>query len=413
MASTAEHLVRARPHTDAPAVQPEYSSRSPVQRWLGAVLFAALALVITIVLRPYLAQTIFVFFFGAVALTAWYSGLVPSLAVLLFGLTASNYLLIQPFGALNFDLVTVTSMTALMMVGVLIAWITHSLTTTRAALSHYAEQLQDQALELEAQYEESQMITEELETSHVELAETVERAEAASRAKTDFLAVMSHELRTPLNAIVGYADLLQTGVSGPLTETQKTHLSRIRSSSFHLLDLIQDVLSFSRIEAGREELRIADVEVQQLARDAFAYIEQQCNAKGLSTHLHLPDDRVIMVTDPAKLRQILLNLLNNACKFTDSGYVEMRVRRNGDDVIFEVEDTGPGIAPEHADRIFEPFTQIDQSTTRVKGGAGLGLPVSRRLAHLLGGGLDVARKPGPGSLFTLHLPIRAQLGVTI
>ena len=410
MASTAERVAHTTRPIDTPVPPPERSARSVIQRWLGAALFAGLALAITIALRPYLGQTIFVFFFGAVALTAWYSGLIPSLVVLFFGLAATNYLLVEPVGSLSFDLVTVTGMTALMMIGVLIASITHSLTAARAALSHYAEQLQEQALELEAQYEESQMITEELETSHVELAETVERAEAASRAKTDFLAVMSHELRTPLNAIVGYADLLQTGVSGPLTDTQRTHLARIRSSSFHLLDLIQDVLSFSRIEAGREELRIADVEVQQIARDAFNYVEQQCNEKGLEARLELPADRIVMVTDPAKLRQILLNLLNNACKFTDSGHVVMRIRQQGDDVIFEVDDTGPGIAPEHAEMVFEPFTQVDQSTTRIKGGAGLGLPVSRRLAHLLGGGLDLTEKTGPGALFTLHLPIRAHLG---
>jgi signal transduction histidine kinase len=408
MASTAEHVIGA---ADPPLVENRVAARHRglVRRWLGAALFGAAAFVITLVFRDFVSQTIFVFFFGAVALTAWYSGLVPSLFVLVAGLVSTNFFLVEPFGGLRLDAPTVISMTFLMLVGILIAWLTDALTMTRSALSDRTEQLQSQAIELEAQYEESQMLTEELESSNVELAETVERAELASRAKTDFLAVMSHELRTPLNAIVGYSDLLQTGVSGPLTDTQKTHLSRIRSSSFHLLDLIQDVLSFSRIEAGREQLRLGDVELQQLARDAFNYIEQQCSMKGLSPVLEMPSDRVVLVTDPAKVRQILLNLLNNACKFTDEGTVALRIENTFDDVFFHVSDSGPGVAPEHLELIFEPFTQVDQSTTRVKGGAGLGLPVSRRLAHLLGGELNVQSTVGKGSTFTLRLPIRTRL----
>ena len=408
MASTADHVIGAVDPPGAEVPLP-IRHRGRVQRWLGAVLFASVAFAISLALREFLGQTIFVFFFGAVALTAWYSGFVPSLIVLAFGLVSANLYLTEPFGTLRLDLVTVVSMTFLMLIGLLIAWLTDSLTTTRSALADRTEQLQAQARELEAQYEESQMLTEELESSNVELAETVERAELASRAKNDFLAVMSHELRTPLNAIVGYSDLLQTGVSGPLTETQRTHLSRIRSSSFHLLDLIQDVLSFSRIEAGREQLRLGDVELQQMARDAFNYIEQQCSQKGLNPELKMPEDRVVMVTDPAKVRQILLNLLNNACKFTDEGTVSLRIDNTFDDVFFHVSDTGPGIAAEHLELIFEPFTQVDQSTTRVKGGAGLGLPVSRRLAHLLGGELTVQSTLGKGSTFTLRLPIRTRL----
>jgi signal transduction histidine kinase len=273
----------------------------------------------------------------------------------------------------------------------------------------HAEQLEEQARDLEAQMEESQMLTEQLEATNAELNEAIERAEASSRAKTDFLAVMSHELRTPLNAIIGYTDLLQTGVSGPLVDVQKTHLSRIRSSSFHLLDLIQDVLSFSRIEAGREDLRISDVDVQQVARDAQTYVEQQCAEKGLLLELHLPEDRIVMVTDPAKLRQILLNLLTNACKFTDNGHVRLKVYHEGQDVVFQVDDSGPGIAKENLELIFEPFTQVDQSKTRVKGGAGLGLPVSRRLARLLGGYLHVESNVGDGASFALRLPLRVPL----
>lgn len=410
MASTLDQFGIAASPTVSLAAEESRRSRPALTRWIVAAVLAFAALAVTLALADELGQTIFAFFFGAIAVASWYSGFAPALAVTVFGLITTNYFLVTPRQAFSFERETIVSMAALAAIGVLISWLTDSLNRTRTALALHAEQLQSQARELEAQYEEGQMLTEELETSNIELGEAADRAEAANRAKTDFLAVMSHELRTPLNAIVGYADLLQMGVSGPLTDTQKTHLTRIRSSSFHLLDLIQDVLSFSRIEAGREDLRIADVEVQQIARDAFSYIEQQCAAKGLRTRLEVPNDLLVMVTDPAKVRQILLNLLNNACKFTDEGSVTMRIRKEGDDIVFRIDDTGPGIAPEHRQLIFEPFTQVDQSTTRIKGGAGLGLPVSRRLAHLLGGTLEVDSTADSGSAFTLRLPIRTRLG---
>jgi signal transduction histidine kinase len=390
-------------------VGPKVRSPSPINRWLVtfAVLLAALG--VSLLLRDFITRSIFVFFFFGLAFTAWYSGLAPALVFSALALIATSYFLMEPFGGFFIDASTLIMFVALGSTAAFISWLTNSLAATRTNLGMHADQLEEQARDLEAQMEESRMLTEQLETTNSDLGDAVTRAEAGSRAKTDFLAVMSHELRTPLNAIIGYADLLQTEVPGPLTEAQRGHLGRIRSSSFHLLDLIQDVLSFSRIEAGHEDLRIADVDVQKLARDAQTYVEQECARKGLQQELHLPEDRLVMVTDPAKLRQILLNLLNNACKFTENGHVRLRVNRDRDHVVFEVDDSGPGIAQENFEMIFEPFTQVDQSRTRSKDGAGLGLPVSRRLAHLLGGDLRVDSKVGEGSTFTLRLPIKTRL----
>jgi signal transduction histidine kinase len=403
-------ILRSGLRSEVPAhADPGLVSRSAIKRWLVAFAVLLAALGVSLLVRDFITRSVFVFFFFGLALTAWYSGLVPCLVYTALALIATNYYLIEPYGGFMLDTSALVTFVALSSTAVFISWLTNSLAATRAALAMHSEQLEEQARDLEAQMEESQMLTEELEATNSDLGEAVVRAEAGSRAKTDFLAVMSHELRTPLNAIVGYADLLQTEVSGPLTETQRTQLSRIRSSSFHLLDLIQDVLSFSRIEAGREDLRIADVDVQKLARDVQAYVEHECARKGLQQELHLPEDRIVMVTDPAKLRQILLNLLNNACKFTDNGHIRLRVNRAGEDVIFKVDDSGPGIAEENFELIFEPFMQVDQSKTRMKGGAGLGLPVSRRLAHLLGGDLRVESTLGEGSTFTLRLPLHVRL----
>jgi signal transduction histidine kinase len=185
---------------------------------------------------------------------------------------------------------------------------------------------------------------------------------------------------------------------------QKTHLDRIRASSWHLLDLIQDVLSFARVEAGHETLRLADIDAVELARDAVAYVAPSAANKGLDLDAHLPAAPLVIITDPAKLRQILLNLLTNAVKFTETGTITLRLTELGDEFEFEVTDSGRGIDPDHHDLIFEPFRQVDQSSTRDKGGVGLGLPVSRRLAHLMGGLLMVSSKPGEGATFSLRLP---------
>ncbi|HUE77888.1 MAG TPA: PAS domain S-box protein [Longimicrobiales bacterium] len=238
------------------------------------------------------------------------------------------------------------------------------------------------------------------ETEH----EARQAAEAASQAKSQFLAMMSHELRTPLSAIIGYQELLSEGIVGPVSERQKEQLRRIRVSATHLRDLINQILSLSRIEAGKEEVARDEVDLAELTQDVVVLLEQEAEAKGLDVRVDLPAEPVEITSDAGKIRQILLNLLTNAIKFTDEGSVRIEVGVTPDEVSVTVADTGIGISPQHRDRIFEAFTQVDQSMTRRAGGSGLGLPVSQRLARLLGGRIDLESDVDEGSRFTLRLP---------
>ena len=236
-------------------------------------------------------------------------------------------------------------------------------------------------------------------------ARLYESERIASRAKSDFLAVMSHELRTPLNAVLGYSDLLLLGVAGQLPGQSADYLGRIQLAARHLLQLIEQILTYSRMETGREQVHAEHVKVCALARDMAALIEPLAQEKGLSFHLECASgDDVEIVTDAAKTRQIVLNLLSNAIKFTARGEVRLEVSADDGAVCFAVADTGIGIAPEHLPRVFDPFWQVEQRTTRTAGGSGLGLTVSRRLARLMGGDIVVASTRGEGSLFTLRLP---------
>ena len=209
-------------------------------------------------------------------------------------------------------------------------------------------------------------------------------AEAANQAKSDFLAIMSHELRTPLTAVVGYTELLSDEVVGPVNETQRDHLSRVRASSEHLLMLIEDILSYARIEAGRELVRIEDFGLAALLEQASVIIRPLAEKKSLEFTLSGGNARAVMRSDPQKVRQIIINLLANAVKFTTKGSVRLGARVYDDRVAFEVADTGPGIAREHLERVFDAFWQVDQRMTRKSGGTGLGLSVARQLARLLG-----------------------------
>ncbi|HEX6135824.1 MAG TPA: ATP-binding protein [Longimicrobiales bacterium] len=239
----------------------------------------------------------------------------------------------------------------------------------------------------------------------VENARLYQAAHHASEAKSDFLAVMSHELRTPLNAIIGYADLLLMGVPDGVPDRARRQIERIRSASTSLLHLVEEVLSFSRIEAGKEEIRISPVDIGTLLRECMAMIEPLAAEKGLDVAVHAPDTPLKVISDERKIRQILTNLLSNAVKFTETGAVEVAAFTQADEVVIEVRDTGIGISAEHQDRIFDPFWQVEHSSTRRFGGTGLGLGVSRKLAKLLEGRLEVHSELGQGSVFQLVLPL--------
>jgi signal transduction histidine kinase len=235
-------------------------------------------------------------------------------------------------------------------------------------------------------------------------AELLNQAQAADRAKSRFLATVSHELRTPLTALSGYEELLVDQVIGPLSDSQLDVLERMRSVTQHLASLIEEVLAFSSLDEGRETLRPSDFLAADIVRATAAVVEPLARAKGLGFSYQAPDGAIRMTSDIDKVRQILVNLAGNAVKFTDRGEIRLEVERCGDDVCFTVRDTGMGIARRDLDRLFKPFAQLDTGLTRRHGGTGLGLYISRSLAELLGGRIEVDSVLGKGSVFRLMLP---------
>ena len=230
-------------------------------------------------------------------------------------------------------------------------------------------------------------------------------AEAANRTKGEFLAVMSHELRTPLNAIGGYVELLEMGIHGPVTSQQRDALARIQHSQRHLLGLINQVLNYTRVETGTVTYDIADVPVSEALASAEALVVPQVRARGLSYVIGRCDPALAARADPEKLRQILLNLLTNAIKFTEAGgEIGVSCEAREAVVAIAVRDTGIGIQADKLASVFEPFVQVDARFTRTREGVGLGLAISRDLARGMGGDLTAESEPGVGSTFTLTLP---------
>lgn len=238
-----------------------------------------------------------------------------------------------------------------------------------------------------------------------------EKARAADRAKSNFLAVMSHEFRTPLSAILGYADILTAEVHGDLNPKQRGHLERVKASVRHLSHLVDEILSFASMEAGRERVRPESAELVSLVADVVGIMEPIAEAAGLELGVELPTSSIEVRIDAQKLRQILINLLSNAIKYTPEGMVRLVLTADRERVLCHVVDTGPGIAPDHRESVFEPFWQVDRGDGRRITGTGLGLAVARRLARLMGGDVTLQSDLGAGSTFTLVLPIDVPTGV--
>lgn len=248
-------------------------------------------------------------------------------------------------------------------------------------------------------------------------------AEAASKAKSEFLAIMSHELRTPLNAVLGYSELMELGIAGPVTEKMRDQIGRIRISATHLLSLVNDILDLAKVEAGRLQVTSGPASALGTVTAAVALVQPQAAARNLELDLVPPTDSLIYRGDDERARQILVNLLSNAVKFTEPGgriTVQIESSRSPDAstklqprrsyVSFRITDTGRGIPDDKINSIFDPFVQAETGHSRSREGSGLGLTISRRLARLMGGDLTVTSTVGEGSTFTLWLPADLNAG---
>ncbi len=229
-------------------------------------------------------------------------------------------------------------------------------------------------------------------------------SEAANRAKSEFLANISHELRTPLSGILGFSSLLLEQPVGPLNAKQKQYVEGIASGGKHLLELINDLLDVSKIEAGREELTLEKISVEDVCYACLSLIQERASCKGLQLLLYIAPGVTTCIADQRRLKQILFNLLSNAVKFTESGSITLRVEQTAFVSKFSVIDTGIGIAETDRATLFQPFQQLDSGLNRKYEGTGLGLALSRQLARLHGGDITLDSEQKRGSCFTLHLP---------
>ena len=275
--------------------------------------------------------------------------------------------------------------------------------------------LQSQNEEMEAQNEELLAMTEELHSGQEQLMQLNHQLERRTRelqlalsARNRFYANMSHELRTPINAVMGYNDLLLASIYGPLGEQQELAIERSQRAARHLRELVNDVLDISRLEVGKPELQIEEVDVPTLVEEAFSSLRPLADATGAVLSVSAPDRPFVVRTDPRRLRQVVVNLLSNAIKFGKGAPVWVQCSASADGgVEIEVVDGGDGIAPEDLARVFDEFVQLarDENDESIgHDGTGLGLPIARRVARILGGSLDATSTAGVGSTFRVILP---------
>lgn len=271
--------------------------------------------------------------------------------------------------------------------------------------------------DLETTRKDAARLNEQLVVSSIRQQELAEEARNADHAKSRFLATMSHEIRTPINAIVGYADLLDAEVAGPMTSAQRAYLTRIRGSSDHLIRLINDILDLAKMEAGRMIVARETIAAQVSISAAIALVEPQARSAEVGLKTECPEASSFYVGDADRVRQILVILLSNAVKFSHRGGIitvscgtsqtpdaQTTLTGDGPWTFIRVADTGIGISPAEAEVVFQPFVQADSGTTRRQGGAGLGLSIGLELANRMGGDLTLRSALGEGSSFTLWLP---------
>jgi len=248
-----------------------------------------------------------------------------------------------------------------------------------------------------------------IEQRTAELAAAMEKAQAADHLKSAFLATMSHELRTPLNSIIGFTGILLQELAGPLNPEQQKQLGMVQNSSRHLLSLINDVLDISKIEAGQLSLSYTYFELRPSIEKTVELVSPLAKKKGIDLRLEIADDVTAVTSDQRRLEQIILNLLNNAVKFTDKGHVRISCRADNNYYLLSVSDTGIGIRPEEIPGLFQPFHQIDTGLSRKREGTGLGLSICKKLILMMGGAIDVQSRWGQGSTFTIRFPKNSEV----
>ena len=267
---------------------------------------------------------------------------------------------------------------------------------TEEELREYREHLEESVKER----------TSELEEKTIELEQANIRLQEVDRLKSVFLASMSHELRTPLNSIIGFTGILLQGISGALSDEQKKQLAMVKGSGQHLLDLINDLLDVSKIEAGKVEVSVEEFALADVANEVTEAISPAANKKKLDVVTELQDE-IVLLSDRRRIKQVLVNLVSNAVKFTDQGQVTITGKRlDNKQVEVGVSDTGIGMKEEDIQRLFQPFQQIDESLTKEHEGTGLGLYLCRKIVDLLHGEISAQSEYGTGSTFTITLPLQ-------
>ena len=277
----------------------------------------------------------------------------------------------------------------------------------KRANARLEQQVTDDAIELQATIDEYNRVKEEIEQAKEDTERAKEAAERANSVKSAFLASMSHELRTPLNAIINFTRFVAKGAMGPLNAEQEETLNEVIDSAKHLLNLINDVLDMSKIEAGSLKLFIEDdIDLNPILSTVVTTGKGLIGDKTVDFQADIPDDLPKIRGDRQRIVQILLNIVSNACKFTQQGHIKIRVYQEADEVMFVVEDTGPGIAPEDQAAVFQAFKQTTTGL-RQAGGTGLGMPISKNLVEAHHGRMWLESKLGTGSTFYVALPLKS------